>query len=350
MIFFLRKEGGDYSPGNVGIAALENLGAVGASGQHLVVGERDLLSAIASDDRLSPRVRSYYRRVEQSLTQFGALIRLAPKLTIDLSDESSVVLADLVPIGVFSSMDYCEKSQLLVENLTDFDVLTSLARVLGNERYKGLELSIRAQNGGGSTTAAVLEHLSRVPSGPVICVVDSDRTYEGGRAGSTLLTAYRIARRSQDAWRVQFYALEQRELENLVPHDLLSHCAPHVPAEEIKSLLGVSSAYVNFCCFKSGDSKCRMISSVISKGRIDLLKSMVSIESSGLPAHPACGTCPSPNGCFQSPAFGANFLQRVAEELLSGRGVTTMSRWKSDLIELVEKVFLAGAALAPQRV
>lgn len=350
MILYLRWDGSGYDPGDVALSALENLGMAGANGHQFVTGDRDAIARIADDVRLSIRARTYYRRVEQGLTQFGSLIRSSPKLVINGDDEALLPAGGRIPLGVFSDANYCEKSQLLVENLTDFDVLVALARLFVDAKHRGLDVCFRAQHGGGSTTAHVMEHLGEVPCGPVICVVDSDRSYNGGAAGSTAKSAGRSARRARDSWRVRIEVLPQRELENLIPNDLRDLCIDDSDIrDQMRLLERVDYSYSDYCCLKHGDSICRMISSVISKNRVDLITVIGQIDGRGLLVEPPCGTCPVPNGCFRSPGLGAGFLQRVAAELKSGAAKTRVENWRDDLIRLVETIVFWGASLAPQR-
>lgn len=352
MVFYITL-GSEYEPGRIALLALENLAQSAANGDQLVSADRALLETLAGDSRLSDRARSYYRRMAQSVTQLGGLIEQFDRINIRLENEDLTETGGVVPIGVFSNASFCEKTQLLVENLTDYEVLSGLARIFLSERYHGLQLSFRAQNGGGSTTPQVLEHLMTNASGPVLCVVDSDRKFLGAGLGDTARTTQRQARRAPQKWRLTFHVLSVRELENLVPTDLRRQCTADLCADVQDALIRfemVPNVYADFCCLKAGDSRCRMLGDALSKKQYGHMETLGRLPVAGQHVIPRCGTCPYDGGCFSSPPLGQGFLQRVAEVLRSGVGITTASDWRTDLQELVRTVLQAGLAVAPQRI
>jgi hypothetical protein len=334
------------------LKALENMAQSAANGNHIVSGDRSLLEIVSEIDELSDRARSYYRRMAQNLTQLGRIIASIPRVEVDIGAEDGDIVNGIVSAGVLFDADYCEKAQLLVENLTDFEVLLGLARLLMLDSYCSFAISLRAQNGGGSTTHQVLKHIMSGPSGPVLCIVDSDQKYLGGAIGSTAMAVMRAARRLPGVWRMRLIVLPTRELENLIPADLRNSCTQDLSASVRQRLGGydeLDACYLDYCSMKEGDSRCRMLNDALGKRRYDLLNRLGAVRADRFENGLQCGTCPYPGGCFASPGLGARFLQKVARLLGQGGFVSDVNGWREELRSLVQQVVWAGCAFPVQR-
>jgi hypothetical protein len=350
MIFYL-VSGDDFHPSPLTMNALENLAHAGKSGVQLVVGDRGTLEVLSKFDDLSMSTRSYFRRMAQWMTQIGTTLDRQEKLRIDLTNKSEPgPFGCTVPVDMFSKIDYCEKSQILTENLTDFNVLVGLANLYLKERLPGYALNLRPQNGGGNTTAHVLREIGSSPSGPVFCCVDSDRRFAGDALGPTARAIK--ATKVTDNWRVDSTVIEARELENILPHDLVLRVAEanRMSVGQVSTTLGLPAKYLFYCSLKDGDHLCRMITSASAKGRRDVISMLVKMNGAAAPKVCCCGTCPIGGACFSSCAFGANFL-RAVERFLGQTGfVTDLSLWCSDLTRVIGKVIAFGLVMEPQRV
>ncbi|HZH83563.1 MAG TPA: hypothetical protein VFD87_10475 [Phototrophicaceae bacterium] len=350
MIFYLAGED-DFHPSPLTMNALENLAHAGKCGVQLIAGDRGALEFLAKCDDLSASSRSYFRRMAQWMTQIGTTLDEQEKLCIDLTNKSKPGLfGSTVPVDLFSKVDYCEKSQLLTENLTDFNVLVELAKLYLKERLPGYALNLRPQNGGGNTTAQVLREIGGSPSGPVFCFADSDRRFAGDALGATA-RAIR-ATKVTDQWRVDSLVIEARELENILPYDLVRRVAEanKMQAEGVDSTLKLPVEYLFYCSFKEGDHLCRMITSASAKSRQDVISMLMNLIDVAAPKVSCCGTCPVGGTCFSSVAFGANFLRAVERFLNRTIFVTDVSLWCSDLTRAVKKVIAFGLVMEPQRV
>jgi len=343
VLIFLRN-GSKNQPEGTAVVGLENLAKAGGYGHHLVAGDRDTLEEISKHSKLSEQARAFYRRMALELTQIGHSIRTFDRINVDASDSSIFPVGDYIPAGVFADIDYCEKSQLLTENITDYEVLTIFARMRLSEFVKGMSLSLRAVHGGGSTTPQMLEHLHDVPGGPVLCVVDSDRKYDGGALGCTALSTRRKFKNLRKKWRINLYILDARELENLIPNRVrLAACQSlSVDAQkELALLYQMNEKYMLYCCLKDGDSTCRLLSSVLSKRQYDHITKIGQMKVPGLKSLEKCGTCPYEDGCVATPGLGSNFLQRVSSALKEG-AICSADEWPSELKKLVDMVIQLG--------
>ncbi|WP_312320264.1 hypothetical protein [Stenotrophomonas sp.] len=349
MVIYL-KEGDSLTADFTNSDAIENLAYNCRIGNHILLGDRNLLEEIASTFIISDRARSFLRQSAQRMTQQGSLInKVSWLLTIDTSN----LVPGMVHLTTFSNANYCEKSQLLTENLSDSMVLTSLAEHFASVEFKGYKVVIRQVAGGGSTTGQCLHGLTSSPSGAVLCIVDSDRTFDGAAIGDTAKGTRKKYKASKDKWRSSFHIIEQRELENLIPDDILLHCVnKFIPAKspEANALLQTSTFFKDYFCVKSGDSTCRVVNSMIGKKRLSKLKEARGHVDSPLVKAESCGTCALDNNCRTSPGFGAGFLSLVAQELSEGNIALDCSSWRAELLKLVERVASFGLGASPIRV
>ena len=349
-MIILLKEGRQLISSNENSDAIENIVYNCRIGNHVLLGERLLLERIATEFQLTERARAFLRSTAQKMTQQGNLInQISWTMAVDTSNSES----GMVPLSIFSNADYCEKSQLLTENLSDARTLTCLAGFYLKANFKGYKLSVRQVAGGGSTTGQCFEALTASPSGAVLCVVDSDRAFQGASIGDTARSAKQKFKIGKDKWRSRLHIIEQRELENLLPQDLLIQCVQkHLPqnVEHVSALEHTDNFFRDYFCIKSGDSTCRVVSSLIKKKQTAKIKVARNSIESPLPRIDSCGTCALDNNCKKSPSLGAGFLALVAQELSDGNATSDCRRWRPELRSLVEQVVGIGLASNPVRV
>lgn len=349
MIILLKEDGRFISTPEIN-RALDNISYQCRSGNHVLMGDRELLLRIAESPDLESRSIAIIRQAAQRMTQQGSLLKRSPwVLEIDVSN-TSVTRPHL---SSFSEPDFCEKAQLLTENPTDSTALASLAEGYIQSELSGYRLSIRCNNGGGSTIASTLRQLTDTPSGCVLCVVDSDRAFDGAALGATARAAKSVHCRIRPTWRSSLHIIEQRELENIIPTDIKEHCilryAPHL-IENSRKIDLTNPFYTDYFCLKNGDSMCRVVSSMIAKRQIRRLPAALAASSdSPLDDEQSCGTCSNDNSCKRSIGFGAGFLGWVSEELRSRRVISDSSEWRDELKALVEKVVFFGIGNQPVR-
>lgn len=349
MIIFFTEEG-EYKPAKTLNHALENIAYQCRSGNHILMGDRDLLLRIADSPSLDPRASSLIRNSAQKMTQQGALLAQSPWI---LEIDTSNVAPNQAHLVNFSDSDLCEKSQILAENPTDSSILASLAETYIQKYLSGYRLSIRCQNGGGSTIGSTLRQITDQSSGCVLCVVDSDRTFPGSRIGSTAKSAKQAQKRVTPHWRSRLHVIEQRELENIIPLDIRNHCiTKHTPdLLETSNLIDKTSKfYSDHFCLKSGDSMCRIFNSMISgKHTSKIGDARLASVDSPLPPTSPCGTCANDNRCKQSKGFGTGFLGWVSEELRSKNITSDPTTWRNELTTLVKTVAFLGIGNHPMR-
>lgn len=349
-MIILFKEEGEFQPSIALNQALDNIAYQCRSGNHLLMGSRNLLSRLAESPNLDKRTSSIIRNAAQRMTQQGALLQQSPWiLEIDTANSSK----DLAHLLDFTDPGLCEKSQLLTENPTDSSALASLAEIYIKTYFTGHQLSIRCNNGGGSTIGNTLKQITDTASGCVLCVVDSDRIFPGAKVGSTARAAKQAYKKVTPQWRARLHIIEQRELENIIPTDVRNHCiklyAPHLLPTSI-NIERTQKFYSDHFCLKSGDSMCRMVSSIITQKQQNKLKEANEAHTpSPLEKVEPCGTCSNNNDCRRSSGFGAGFLGWVAEELKSKRVSSDPSGWREELTFLVRTVALLGIGNRPMR-
>jgi len=349
-MIILFKEEGAFQPSIELNHALDNIAYQCRSGNHVLMGSRDLLTRIAESPNLDKRTISVIRNAAQRMTQQGSLLQKSPwVLEIDTADSTG----DCAHLLDFANPDLCEKSQLLAENPTDSTTLANLAEIYINNQLSGFKLSIRCNNGGGSTIGNTLKQITDNASGCVLCVVDSDRVFSGAKIGSTARAAKQAHNKVNPKWRSRLHIIEQRELENIIPSDVRDHCirihAPHLLPTSV-NIEGTQNFYSDYFCLKSGDSMCRVVNSIISqKQHSKLQEAREAHAPSPLENVEPCGTCNNNNDCRRSAGFGAGFLGWVAEELRMKRVTSDPSTWREELAALVRTVAFLGIGNQPMR-
>lgn len=314
------------------------------------MGDRRGLVRLSAEEALQESSRSYLRLCALRMTQLGGMLnRVSQKIVVDASNNS----ADFVHISVFSDPAYCEKSQLLTENLSDAQLLIWLANQFVEERFGGMRVTLRLCNGGGSTLGQTLEALLSSASGHVLCVADSDRVYQDGAVGETAKGAQAALKLSRDSWRADVALVEQRELENLIPLDIrLQFGEKYKPEilDQINNLEKTDRIFSDHFCMKKGDSMCRVFKSLKEKNQHHLIQEYAGRMTSALPEIERCNGCELPERCKASPGLGKTFLALVAREATAGNLRTDVSEWRPELRALVERTVEFGLSHDPVRV
>lgn len=338
-----------FTPDKINIEALDNIAYQCGAGNHILMGSRELLTRISETPGLERRTSALIRASCQRMTQQGALLNGSPwRLDIDASNTSR----SIPHLHLFQNPDYCEKSQILTENPDDAATIVALAKTYIAHTLRGNRISIRHNNGGGSTIGRTLKSIMDSPSGCTICIVDSDRKHEGAATGGTAKAGQAAYKKVKQKWRANLHLINQRELENLIPHDLLQHCvdkyAPHL-SDVTKAIQETNKFYVDYFCMKAGDSMCRLISSLISKRQLKRLSKATQCSGGPMPPIIPCGTCICDGQCRESPGFGTGLLGWAATEMESGAFTSNPDLWRDELTDLVRKVAFTGLATQPFR-
>lgn len=350
MVFYLSISA-IFQPTQATLRSVENLAYAGIRGLQLVTGARSALDVLAGREDLSASARSYFRRMSQRMTQLGNSLAEQERINIDLSNVSGPTnYGASVPVDVFENVDYCEKSQFIAENLTDYEVIFNLARFYLKNRLSGYLLNLRPHNGGGSTSAQVLKNCGNNSCGPVFCCADSDRKFPTDGMGSTAKGIKKA--KVSDRWRVDVLIIESRELENILPRDIIEPVAlaNGFAIDDVSELLDLPSQYYSYCCLKNGYDLCAMMTAAAKKKRKDIIDILSSLRARKVTVVTCCGTCPAQGRCFKSAGLGVNFLQNVGLFLSNGSFSTDISIWVDDLTKLVKKVISFGIVMEPQRV
>jgi hypothetical protein len=333
------------------LAAINLLGEAAFNGRHIVLGSRPLLRKLAASFELSRMARQYFGWMSEALTQYGNLVSSVPYVVIDNSSVSINKLGSqwIVPLKKFSRAEFLFTTELICESNHDFNVLTKLAEIYIDSEYKGVNLRVRSKPGGGNMTADVLGLALEEPNPVSICVIDSDKELVDGRLGETAKRCLRVCKDKED-WRVQLYVLDARELENLIPHDVVVS----VLADEGKDVTLASSLSTihrdigRFGCLKSGERPCRFHDIGSDHQGYFATKFALQRTSQNCAAFNGCGSSCGEHGCQIFPRLGEDFLFRLSEWLRHPSNRRRMSKivnWPSELISALKLIVVMGVAL-----
>ncbi len=329
------------------LTALGNLATCSNQGYHVVSGDRPSLDFASEIDSLSESARKTYARLSLELTQNWSFLATQPRLIVSPRPTGSEV-----PLGRFVDFETCQQTQLLTEDLTDAEVVLELAKARLRSSTSAFTLRARSLNGGGGSIARGLKRAARQLQAPLVCIVDSDRKFPHDAVGSTALTCGREAASVSNSGLFRYFVIEAREIENILPIELLKECAKVLEREkqeELAQAILEDRNFLDFASHKHGDSLCQMRDRANVKandlGMAALLKVSPKVRGSAR----RCNHCGSHTECITFPALGHKLLDRVAEILSDAAFASDTESWHSILKSLTGVVSEAALASHPVR-
>lgn len=216
-------------------SALERLLYSVASGEHAIAGSPTVLQHLSKGE-ISPRPKEVLRHALANAPDFLARVRAAKfriRVTRDGSQPSHSsegewslplhwIHENGVPLGV-----------ILAENLRDARLYRECAQHHAIIEKVGTPICLDLANGGGADTPRVLEEEAASQRRFVICITDSDRCCPQSPLNHTSRECARIAATTQ--WVVFHLALEEREIENVVPQNILKEVVYSLGSPEMQS-------------------------------------------------------------------------------------------------------------------
>lgn len=321
------------------IEALIELGEAGYRGRHAVVGARTVLGALAKLERLSPRAKTYYRRVTEEYTQLRSILGHSRKIVA-----SSMAVAPInrggiwyVPLDVFSQSNYVEPSAIVCENDLDYEVYSIFADVMARKHFPGAVLCSQSLPGGGGGAATVLLRKLADPNPMILCILDSDRTIFRGREGDTARGCRNVW---QDSWRSQLIVLVSRELENAVPVAMIGHWARSAGEDDaaVARFELIDKNLTSYVCLKSGEKLCRFYTiSKDAEGYAVTIRALAETARQH-PGYLKCYGDVDNCDCFKCPQLGDRFLKRFLDWIKdygNRKFFPALDLWAQDMFEAV---------------
>jgi len=352
LIWINNVEIDDPGCNEVAISALNCLGDAAFYGRHIVLGPRPLLTRLASHADLSRSARGYYKWMAGAFTQFGGLVSQVNFLIADAGAFAPSVNGSQwsVPLSLFSDPDFLTVAELICENNSDFEVYDQLARLYAKRELPGCQVRLRSRPGGGNTTSQVLASAMTSPGPVSLCLVDSDRDLVLGAAGAT---AKRCMDVYEESWRINLHVLDGRELENLVPVDVMVRVleGERVDTSVVEKFSLVHRDLALFACLKTGEQVCRFHAIGTGYGGYQRTKIALGATARSHDAFASCGDECSSHGCVIIPKLGEDFLAKLGRWLADGsnwRKVSAIGHWRAELVDAIRQVVHFGIAL-PRR-
>jgi len=145
------------------------------------------------------------------------------------------------------------QSTILGENDRDAELYILLAnQYRSKKKLYPFAVSGRPRSGGGSGVVRVLDNYLATEIAPCLCVTDSDKVHPGCGKSATVRGCEELAR--TEAKLVKYLMLEEREIENFLPPDLLERASPEYSAfiENLSNVAGYSDVMWNYLDIKDG--------------------------------------------------------------------------------------------------
>lgn len=240
-----------------------------------------------------------------------------------------------VPIQKFSSLNIVE-SALIGEDSSDAEILLEFAEhYLADEDFKNFVAKARTLNGGGANTNKTLISYLKKEHSPCLCVTDSDKFHPKFRESSTTKKCRNTASQHPNHL-VEHFELSEREMENLIPRDLLKKVAKQGGGffKTVESEIISTDEHWKYVDMKNGAS-----SKWINKQDAPTLKYWVKASkffNRRIASCPFCGSTGQIDEetqceCSYIPGLGNSILTDVISYIQQQKTSLTLREMKNDL-------------------
>jgi hypothetical protein len=216
--------------------ALSHLARAHREGKHILSGPAGLLSQLGEARVLPEDVRGTFKQLTLRVLDAASLrksishlavIELREEVLQEAEDGDEARRRFRVPLAYFSDSARSQASRLVAEDSSDARVYERVAEAyLRRLGPKGLSVRFQSYGGGGDSTADALREHAR--HGPTVCVVDADYKWSSDEGepdeGTTAANARKVARKLAGKAVCAVHAVPCREIENLLPRELVLEC------------------------------------------------------------------------------------------------------------------------------
>lgn len=203
------------------IRALDCLALSRCEGNHILLGEYEVLRMLKEHPDLSAHSRSVYLQIFNDLpTTMGLCEIISPYIRIHSDGAEGSSRNEInVNIRTYQHLELAQKTILLGENLNDALFFVRLGEFWIRHKQLGT-ICIRAttRGGGGDTTAPELQCIADSISPPCLCICDSDKKSPVSFVGGT---AKKLQALNVPNDLVHLMVIEPREVENILPTPIL---------------------------------------------------------------------------------------------------------------------------------
>lgn len=207
---------------------IENLFGAAYRGEHFVACDRPTLHDLRNNDCLSAASKITAAKIlADAATNIAFARTIRTKVVITHNQATSIKKKDNgeteVPLA-YIGRNGLARTVLLCENLDDA-VLFEQAALQHKVLNKLIaEVAIEKQGGGGSTTPGCFENLIKAENRWVLCITDSDRLHPASNMDQTALRCAELGAMLDRM--ADFYDIQSRETENIIPLIFLSEAVP----------------------------------------------------------------------------------------------------------------------------
>jgi uncharacterized protein YneR len=290
----------DFTSNDSLVHALENIAIGYGDGHHVVIGRRETILFLSTLTQLDNRPKALYKKIYSSLTEnfhFLDYVNVYLKITNGILISKSGKIIE-TPLSYFNSTRSIQPTNFLCENTDDIRFFAKISSCAIKKNGYKIQLQYNPQMGGGSAMSNVFASLQNSNN---ICftIVDSDKYYHDHTIGSTASTL--LAVNKTDKPLADIYVLPVREIENLLPAQLISEMISHNReycdlTTKLEPLLCMEQQQLynvlKYIDVKKGLTY-KNYQENLSRHNIDLLPHCKAIDI----ACKAVGACPTPGDC-----------------------------------------------------
>ena len=168
-------------------------------GTHVVCTEnRDVAERICSIMSAEQHIYRFFDRIHEYFAQIACVKNEVDVFVRIISGTSSPKVKKMrdkkkvISIGIQQTLNeyFWRETTFVTENTVDYDAYKI---IVAQSNPLGIRVKSYSQNGGGTTTAAVIKNLI-TENRFILCMVDSDRHYPGDKLGETAKKVVKIAK------------------------------------------------------------------------------------------------------------------------------------------------------------
>jgi len=217
-------------------SALSNLARAHREGKHILSGPATLLRQLSEASALPEDVHGTFKQLKEFASEAEGSRKIVSYFVViepregDIHEEMEGDEARRcfrVPLAYFSDSARAQASRLVAEDGSDARVYERAAEAyLRRLGPKGLSVRSQSYGGGGDSTADALRDHAR--HGPTVCIVDADHKWSSNEGepseGATAANARKVTRKLAGKTMCIVYSVPCREIENLLPCELVLEC------------------------------------------------------------------------------------------------------------------------------
>lgn len=203
---------------------LNSLATNRRKGLNVIIADRDVLDYLKNCTLLEVNARRLFSDLRRKISETEGLKKVVSRYyTIVANNSIECDNCHIITVSDILKNEFSSKTQLLVEDSTDFDFYHFIGLYFAFKNSIHHHLSFDIVPGGGQNSATILDGLIKQENRLLLGIFDGDQKYPGDTIGGTLKDVLKIID-SKDRKFFECISLAEQgvhEVENLIPLKLI---------------------------------------------------------------------------------------------------------------------------------